>query len=267
MKLGLIVPKVNRPWIIGNRRPTLLPGLDFSTPPLPLLQPCPVSVCSLREERLALLSHSRLPASSYNISSLRPHRSVSIAFSPGSSNPATAHCQYQTTTRNNQHSSPFYPFLHFPQRSPLHLPSPSPPPPSFCSPLCNLLLLRHLKTYHTEAPYPHPHPNHQPCPRHLHNNSLPTSPPHHSRIPPIPRYPSPKQYNNNNNRRLPNPLPLHPLALAPHPPLPQSLGSNLRTPATPCPLTTRNLPRRSRPVLPIANPLALTARRPSAQKQ
>ncbi|KAL8864246.1 MAG: hypothetical protein Q9198_009995, partial [Flavoplaca austrocitrina] len=139
--------------------PTLLPEVDFSTPPLPLLQPRPVFVCSLREERLALLSHSRLPASPYNISSLRPHWSVSVAFSPGPANPATAHCQHQTTTRNNQHPSPLYAFLHFPQRSPLHLPSPSPRAPSFRSPLCNLLLLHHLKTHHTQAPYPHLHPN------------------------------------------------------------------------------------------------------------
>lgn len=238
--------------------------MDLSAPPFPLLQPGSIPLGTLREKRLALLSHSRLPAPPHNFPSIRSCRAISITIPPRlSPNSGTPHRQHQTTTRNHQHPSPIHPLLYFPQRSPLHLPPPPTTPPPLRSALRNLLLLHPLKTHHPQTPPPHPHPNHQPPPRHLHHNPLPTSPPQHPRLPSLPHH-----HHNHppTNHRLPHPLPLHPLALPPHPPLPQSLGPNLRTPTPPPPLPPPHLPRRSRPLLPLPHPLAIAASWPRPQK-
>lgn len=268
----LIVLQHNSSICLSRGRSNLLPTMDVPTLPLPLLQPRPLSVRALRQKPVALLPYPRLPPSSHDLPSLHPPRSLPITLPSRTTHLAdTSHKNHEKAACNFKPPDPFRPLLHLPQRSTVHLPSSPTATHSLRCPLLNLFgapssIPRPQKPKEQKSRPPH-YPRIQLPPRSLHNSPLSDSPPNHHRVPSLPH---PRflilLLSRNNNRRLSNTLPLHPLAITSSPPNPKGLGP-LLPPATasPRPRHSRHLPRRSRPVLRVSHALALIATGPASK--
>ncbi len=252
---------------LSRGRSTLLPTMDLPTLPLPLLQPRSLSVRTLRQKPVALLPFPKLPASSHDLSSLRPHRSLPIAFPSRTIHLADlSYKNHEKATCNCEPPDTLRPLLHLPQRSTVHLPSSPTTTHSLRCPLLKILRAPPSISLQSQKPKeqnnrPRRYTRIQLLPRSLHNSPLSDSPPKYARVPslPLPRFPI-VLLSRNNNRRLSNTLPLDSLALTSSSPHPKSLGSLLSpSPSSPRPRHSRHIPRRSRPVLRLPHALAIIA--------
>lgn len=242
--------------------------MDVPPSAIPLLQHCTIPGCLLWPQRLALLPFPRLPPFIDDLSPLCHRRSISISFLVRiflrALEPLRSGLNRQASTCPNLSFGPINSILHLTQGGPLHLPSPPPAPPPCRSSHHQLLLPVLLclppesrpKTPSPPSTYPPRQPHHSI----LGNNIAPTRPALRPHLPPhpihnspplptaaqLPATPGPLHYD----RRLPHPVPLHPVALPPRPPGHQRLGPKLRTaPAPRARQSARQLSRRSRPIL------------------